>query len=268
MNARKAPARWSGLTAAELAARWGRPVHLRGDVPSTNDVARELATDGAPEGSVVLARSQTAGRGRSGHAWHSPRDAGVYASLLARPHDLFHPAPLTILAGLEIVERLAKAFPGLGPMLKWPNDLMAGDGKLGGLLAEATWRDGQPQELVIGVGVNVRPPGPEAPAEVRARAVSIDERTGTAAALVDVADAVVEGVAAAIRIAGPVLGSEQLERVDRYDWLRDRRCRLRLPDETEAIGGTSVGIAPDGALLFRPDRGGLRRVPLGTVEAE
>ena len=90
--------------------------------------------------------------------------------------------------------------------------------------------------------------------------------------LVDVADAVVRGLEKYLSHPAPVLTPALLDEVDRHDWLRDRRVRLTSPSaeegEAHATSGVCVGIAPDGALLFRPDRGALRRVQAGTVTAE
>ena len=86
------------------------------------------------------------------------------------------------------------------------------------------------------------------------------------------ADAVVRGLETHLSHPEPVLTQALLDEVDRHDWLRDRRVRLTSPGaeagETQGTSGVCVGIAPDGALLFRPDRGALRRVQSGTVTAE
>ncbi len=264
---------WGGIPAPELGERWSREtVHVLDSVQSTNDAAKQLAEDGAPDGTIVLAREQTKGRGRAGHSWYSPRDGGVYLSIVYHPRDLSHPAPLVILAGLGIVEELERSFAGLRPMLKWPNDLMVGDRKFGGILAEAAWSDAAPRYLVVGTGINVRPLGRKGPKDVRAGGAALDDYLEQPAELVDVADAVVRGLEKYLSHPEPVLTPALLDEVDRHDWLRDRRVLLTSPsaDEGEAhsTSGVCVGIAPDGALLFRPDRGALRRVQAGTVTAE
>ena len=257
----------------QLRELWSRDnVHVLDSVESTNDAAKQLAEDGAPDGTIVLAREQTKGRGRAGHAWHSPRDGGVYLSIVFHPRDLSHPAPLVILAGLGIAEQLERSLPGLRPMLKWPNDLMLGDGKFGGLLAEAAWSDAAPRYLVVGAGVNVRPLGRKAPKAVRAGGTALDDHLEQPAALVDVAAAVVRGLESHLSHPEPVLTAALLTELDRHYWLRDRRARLTsqgaVDGESQGTSGVCVGIAPDGSLLFRPDRGALRRVQAGSVTAE
>jgi BirA family biotin operon repressor/biotin-[acetyl-CoA-carboxylase] ligase len=258
---------WAGHSLEALQERWGREsVVLYGRIDSSNEAARQLADRAAPAGTVVLCREQTAGRGRAGRSWHSPRDAGVYLSLIFRPGDLSHPAMVSIMAGLGVVEALDSAFPGIRPGLKWPNDIIASDRKLGGVLAEASWTESHPRHLIVGVGLNVRPLASDAPDELKTRATALDSLLEGETLLVDVADAVIEGLEARLPDLPDVLAGSLLERVDRFDWLRDRRAALSPPGGTEGQRGTCVGIAPDGALLFRPDRGGLRRVQDGVVD--
>jgi BirA family biotin operon repressor/biotin-[acetyl-CoA-carboxylase] ligase len=192
---RRKTTEWAGESLEALQVRWDREsVVLYGKIDSTNEAARELAENGAAAGTIVLCREQTAGRGRAGHEWHSPRDAGVYLSMVLRPADLSHPGMISILGGLGVLERLDVHYQGLAPRLKWPNDLIAGGLKLGGVLAEATWSESRPRFLVVGVGINVRPLGSDVPAAVRDRATAIDSEIGATASLVEVADCVIAGL--------------------------------------------------------------------------
>lgn len=266
---RHAATKWEGLDAKGLAKRWGRArVVPFGKVDSTNDAAKELAETDAPAGTVVVCREQTAGRGRAGKRWASPPGRGVYLSAIFRPRDLAHPAPLSILAGLGVVRALDDRFSGLGPKLKWPNDVIVADRKCGGILAEAAWSEAVPRYLVVGVGINVRPLPKGTPAAIRRGAGSLEEALGRSVPLLDVADGVVEGLDMYLSDPPVVLEAPLLAVLDRYDWLRDRRVRLTPPGEESVSTGVCVGIAPDGALLFRPDRGALRRVENAIVEPE
>jgi len=260
--------KWAGLSADELRSRWDREeVHLYGSVASTNDLARDLAEEGAPGGTIVLAREQSGGRGRAGRAWYSPA-GGLYLSMIFRPGRVENPELLPILAGLGMAAQLERRIEGLAPALKWPNDLVTGDRKFGGILSEAAWGDDGIRHLVVGTGINVAPLGEGAPRGLRSRATSVEKAVGRKVALETVADAVVAGLEAYVPSAPPQLDAGLLQLADRYDWLRDRRVRVTPPDGKEALPGVCVGIAPDGALLFRPDRGALRRLHGGSVEAE
>jgi BirA family biotin operon repressor/biotin-[acetyl-CoA-carboxylase] ligase len=139
---------------------------------STNDDAKRLAADGAPEGTVVVAERQTAGRGRLGRTWDSPEGLGLYLSVLLRPVET---APLlgrysiaTAVATCEACRRLA----GKRVVLKWPNDVLAGGAKVAGILAEL--RQGRSgAELVLGIGINVNQRSQDFPPDVRTRATSL-----------------------------------------------------------------------------------------------
>lgn len=257
--------RWAGRTADELRDRWSREsVHPYGSVDSTNERAAELAESGAPAGTVVLAREQTEGRGRGGRRWHSPPDAGLYMSVIFRPDRIENPVLLQLVAGLGIAAELDSDFEGLGPAVKWPNDLIADGRKFGGVLSEAAWEEDTPRHLIVGAGINVGEPG-ELPEELRGGATSMQEVLGEEVPLVDVADAVLRGLERRLVDPPRSLDEPSLDLLDRYDWLRDRRVDVQPDDEDEYLDGVCVGVAPDGALLFRPDRGALRRLHSATV---
>lgn len=252
---------WAGHSRDALQSRWNRQhLHLFGSVPSTNDVAREMAEEGAPSGTVVLARSQSEGRGREGRTWHSPADLGVYLSIVLRPARVSNPNLLPILAGLGTAEELERRVEGLSPALKWPNDLMTDGRKFGGVLCEGAWDGEEIRFLVAGTGINVRPLPEEVSEGVRQGATSVDEAVGREVELALVAGAAAAGLEEQLTRPPPALDAGLLDLLDRFDWLRDRRVSVEIPGEEEPLEGVCVGIAPDGALLFRPDRGALRRL--------
>ncbi len=127
-----------------------------GATGSTNDDARALALEGAPEGTVVLASAQTSGRGRMGRAWESP-EGGVYLSALLRP-----PAGPPALAPLPLVVGLGVAYGlerlGVVPRLKWPNDVLVDGGKVAGVLVESGADSRGTRWAVAGIGLNVARP--------------------------------------------------------------------------------------------------------------
>ena len=124
---------------------------------STQDDARVLARLGAPEFSVVLSEIQTAGRGRRAKVWHSPAGAGLYFTVLLRPsRPLTELGVLPLLAGVAL-QRAIKLETGFEALLKWPNDVLAPDGrKLAGVLLEAEIEDGMARFVLLGMGINVR----------------------------------------------------------------------------------------------------------------
>jgi BirA family biotin operon repressor/biotin-[acetyl-CoA-carboxylase] ligase len=124
-------------------------------VDSTNSLLKDLAARGAAEGTIVIAGEQTAGRGRMERVWFSPGRSNLYLSLLLRPSvkpdQVFVLTMVMALATIEGVETVS----GLGPMIKWPNDLYVRGSKLGGILTEFCVRDRAVEYVVLGLGLNV-----------------------------------------------------------------------------------------------------------------
>src|SRR5712664_2432959 len=134
---------------------FGKRVHHFFKTNSTNQVALERGHAGEREGAVVLAEEQTAGRGRAGRAWVSERAAGIYVTLLLRPKLAPVQAPLlTMMAGLS-AHTAIQAQTGLAVDLKWPNDLLIGGKKAGGILTEMHAEPAQVRFVIVGIGLNV-----------------------------------------------------------------------------------------------------------------
>ena len=163
--------------AGDRVGRLGCRVTWFADVGSTNDEAIALANRGAEEGWLVGADSQSAGRGRHGRSWSSPPGAGLYLSVVLRPPS--HAAPLlTLAAGVGVAEGIHAA-TGAEPRLKWPNDVYlvsSGSRKVAGILAEGGTSGTRVDYVVVGVGVNVR--NAILPADVAARATSLEDEVG------------------------------------------------------------------------------------------
>jgi BirA family biotin operon repressor/biotin-[acetyl-CoA-carboxylase] ligase len=165
--------RYDGLDAEEIRRRTGAAqVELRSSVGSALDVAHQLAVSCAPQGLLVVAEEQTAGRGRQGRTWHSAAGAGVWLAALLRPEEPPSPGALAIRVGLAAVAAVQEVAPRAAPRLKWPNDLMVRDRKAGGVLCEARWQGGKLGWIAVGVGINVRFP---VAAEVRHSAIALKE---------------------------------------------------------------------------------------------
>ena len=223
--------RWEREDARALAARLGVPrVVLHDSVSSTLDVAHEAAAAGAPAGTLVLADRQTAGRGRAGRRWSSGPGAGIWLTLVERPRDGAALGALPLRLGMAAAAAL-DPFAGAPVQLKWPNDLQVSGRKLAGILVEARWRDGAPDWIAVGMGINVRAPEGVADAVGLARAVSRLEPLA----------AVVPALRAAAAREGP-LAPDELAAYARRDAARGRRC-------VEPLEGRVEGIAPGGELI-------------------
>lgn len=153
--------------------RWRRERYVR--VDSTNDLVLARARAGEAEGLVVIAERQSRGRGRHGRVWQSP-PGNLYMSVLLRPsRPRGELGSLSLVVGLAAREGVAAATAGrIRPRLKWPNDLLVGDAKLGGILLEAAPTDGEGTAVAAGIGLNVarRPDLPQRPATVLAEWVA------------------------------------------------------------------------------------------------
>ena len=153
-------------------------------IGSTNDEAMSRSAKALaerPEGLVIVASEQTAGRGRRGHTWFSPPGAGLYVSVVLAPATSIDPARattlLTLAAGVALAEGIAEA-TGLAVDLKWPNDMQVSRRKLGGILAESSGTGGRADTVVVGYGLNVL--ATAFPPELRDRATSLESELGRA----------------------------------------------------------------------------------------
>ena len=160
------------FTRALTTRRVGRRLIARATVESTNDVAWDAIAEGMPDGTVVVADTQTRGRGRAGRSWHTAPGRGLALSVALHPGcDLRRHGTLPLAAGLALAEALESL--GGKPRLKWPNDLLIGDRKVSGILCESRRRAGGGDAVVIGVGVNVAQRAADFPGELAAAATSL-----------------------------------------------------------------------------------------------
>ena len=147
-------------------------------VDSTNAEVKRRAAENAPDGLVVTARQQTAGRGRAGRSFHSPDGCGLYLSALLRPQlppeGVSH---LTAWTGVAVCDAIFTVC-GIRPRIKWINDLIWNEKKLCGILTELLLRDGHPDGLVVGIGINVNHRPEDFPPELRATATSLSMELG------------------------------------------------------------------------------------------
>lgn len=270
-RARSALASGSGARFADV--RWVP------ETGSTNSDAMALARDGAPEGIVLVADHQAAGRGRAGRAWVAPAEASLLLSVLLRP-----PAPVVDLVTMAVAVAAAEAIEavaGFSPRLKWPNDLVwPGDGsaldrKLAGVLAEADWPAGSTADsghrppvtgerlaVVVGIGINVRWPD-ELPEELAEIAVACNHVSDAVVDREDLLIALLERLAP--RYADLVAG----ERAPLLDAWRGRSAtlgrRVRVDLGTDDVVGTAVDVTSAGHLVVETLDGDRRVLAVGDV---
>ena len=253
------------LTRIEAATSVRRVVY-RDTTPSTNDLAIELAADPALRApTLVLAGEQTAGRGRGANRWWSAPGALTF-SLIVDPADLGLPPDawprLSLATAVAACDALARLAPGVALGVKWPNDVVAADRKIGGILIEGPHHaPPTPRRLVVGVGLNVNNLWSEAPAELRATATSLADTTGGTHNLTEVLVRLLESITDRW---------EQLRTLDtRLPTAWRQLCVLRgrsvaVEIDHDILQGHCQGIAEDGALLVESEQG-LRRLTHGVV---
>lgn len=227
-------------------------LHYFERVSSTMDVIHQLASEGAAEGTAVIAGEQLEGRGSRGRSWHSP-PGGLWLSMLFRPPAAGAVEVMSLRVGLTVAESL-DPFVSHPLRLKWPNDLMLGRRKVGGVLCEARWQGEALGWVAVGIGMNVRNRIPD---ELSPIAVSLDtERPDVT--VEEVADAVA-GALRRLDLGFGALSPSELERFGHRDWLRGQRI-------DHPVTGTVAGLRKDGALLVRTAKG--FEIPLrsGSVE--
>ena len=158
---------------------WRDTLYWYDTIDSTNTRAKELAKDGAPTGTVLIAGNQTGGRGRMGRSFSSPEGMGVYLSVILRPgckaDALMHLTCAVAVAACKATEKATGIFPGI----KWINDLVCGKEKLGGILTEMSVNSGGIAEwAVVGVGINCCQTKADFPPELQDMATSLLLQTG------------------------------------------------------------------------------------------
>jgi BirA family biotin operon repressor/biotin-[acetyl-CoA-carboxylase] ligase len=218
------------------------------------DEAHALAQSGAPAGTLVLARHQLAGRGRGGRRWQAAPDAGFWGTFIERPRDAEMLSVLALRVGLALADALAPLVDGpIG--LKWPNDLLVNGGKLAGILIEARWRDGQPEWVAIGIGVNRLVPD------------TLDAPTAWPLATVRAGvtlEAMLTAIVAPVRAAAAGSGLLTAAECDRWaarDAARGRRTTL-------PVAGIVEGINASGSVLIRTPDGLVQSVQSGSLQLE
>ena len=264
------------LLTAELI---GSEIHIFDRVESTNDTAKEIAISGCKEGSVVIADSQSKGRGRQGRMWESPSGVGIYLSIILKPKKVV--SQLTLVAGVAVAEAINESFKfqvssfklknlknlqlatcNLQPKLKWPNDININGKKAGGILTEGISKG---KAVIVGIGINVNTPpwgGEGFPDELKDKATSIMMETGK-------------------RVDRNLLIAELLNSFEywyekfieegetvmkRWRELSDTfGRRISVSAENKVFEGVAEMIDSEGSLMLRQNNGSLKRISAGEI---
>ena len=228
------------------------------ETDSTNMRAHALARQGSPEGTIVIADSQTAGRGQFGRSWHSPPGKGIYLSVILRPKI----PPMRMLgATLMSAVCLADVLKGLcriDAAIKWPNDLLVRGRKISGILTEMSSKGGVLDYFIVGVGINLAHTREDFPPEIRDKATSVLLETGSVCDRTNLVTAFLRVFHLSYR---EYLENGPASFADRWNTLsatNGKRVRIRHAGTHNE--GIFMGIDDNGAVLIRGDDGLIRRL--------
>jgi len=245
------------------AKRLGTRFHYFTELHSTNIRARELAESGAAQGEIVIAESQTQGRGRLGRRWESPPLSNLYLSIVLRPGlPPKHAPQITLTAAVALVETVASFLPR-SPVIKWPNDILVDGKKLAGILTEAACDTERVQYVILGIGLNVNYRAEAMPETLRRRATSMADAAGEKLSRETVLVRLIHDLD---RCYGELeeSGFAALRpRWEEHFGLRGRRVRVELGSQT--IIGRAQGIDSKGALILETDDEQRRSIIAGDV---
>ena len=249
-----------GLDLHELkpSLRWlGREIEVHESLDSTNLRAEQRARDGAPQGTIVLADRQTAGRGRLGRSFFSPGQRSLYLSVVLRPTcapDDLHRA--VFAAAVAVAETARSHLPASVPVeIKWPNDVLLAGRKTSGINLPAHIEGGRVHWAILGIGVNVNTLVGEFPAELRELATSLRIAGGTRLDRVEVAGQLLERLERQLDLLAAGRFGEVLEGWRNYFRMRGSRVRVGGPGTAREIEGTVSGVDESGALLLDTSAG-------------
>jgi BirA family biotin operon repressor/biotin-[acetyl-CoA-carboxylase] ligase len=248
----------------------GRKIYYFDRVSSTMDVAMQLGNKNTPEGTLVVAESQTKGRGRLGRSWISPKYKGIYFSLILKPDILPACAPiLTLVACVSIYEGI-KQITGIETQIKWPNDILIHNKKLGGILTELKAELDATSFVVIGIGLNVNNDSNELVREAislkeakkyQSCACPTDrqENINRTELLKEILRKIEENFLILQKKGSPPI----LEKWRNYNVTLGRRVKVSC--HKEHFEGEAVDIDTDGGLLVRRDSGIIEKFMAGDV---
>ena len=249
-----------------MASRFGHPAYHYASTDTTMRAAAALARQGCPEGTIVTADEQTAGRGRLGRSWASQAGCGLYLSLVLRPPILPHLAPMLTLAAGVGVKEAVEGLTGLSCDIRWPNDILVKERKFCGILVEMETERQRVGHLIVGIGINLDQE--EFPPDLGRTATSLRIETGRNWSRLQVLDPVLRSLEASYDLyleggAEPVLEAFQAA----SSYARGRRVVIEGGPEDGSLpaGGVTAGLNQQGLLLLEDGRGSVSPVVAGSV---
>jgi BirA family biotin operon repressor/biotin-[acetyl-CoA-carboxylase] ligase len=237
----------------------GKKIYYFDSVASTMGVAMQLGIKGAPEGTLVLTESQTKGKGRLGRNWFSPKHKGIYLSLILRPKTLPSQASmLTLLSAVSTCEAI-KATVDMDARIKWPNDMLLGNKKLGGILTELNAEMDKINFVIIGIGLNVN----NDKKTLISGATSLKEHKKEQISRVSLLREILRKIEENYLLLQAKGTHSIIEKWREHSITLGRRVKVYC--QKEHIEGEALDVDIDGGLLIRKDSGITQKVMAGDV---
>ncbi len=234
------------------------------EIDSTNNYARNAAQQGAPEGTVVVAEMQTAGRGRRGRTWFSPAAQGIYMSIILRP---VMPLPqlsrIPLMAAVALAETL-RAIPGLDARIKWPNDILIHNRKIAGILSEAVADMDGIDYVVAGFGININNDPSEFPLDLRMPATSVQAEQHQSLSRVRLLQILLYNLE--LRYKQLLAGDFDLILNKARDLSMVIGQDVRLETSEGSVIGRAIDLNQDGYLVVAGPNGTIQTVMSGEIE--
>jgi BirA family biotin operon repressor/biotin-[acetyl-CoA-carboxylase] ligase len=240
----------------------GCELYYYDSIDSTNTKAKELAEDGHPSGTLVVADQQTAGKGRRGRSWESPMGTGIFMTLMLKPEINPNNASMLTLVAAMATTRAIRRVTGVPAMIKWPNDIVMNGKKVCGILTEMSAQFNYINHIVIGIGINVH--NEEFPEEIKETASSLFLESGQHIHRASLIEAFLEEFE---DVYAEYLKTEDMEGLQKeYDTMLVNRGRqVRVLDPKEPFEGVALGITSTGELRVRKEDGTIAEVHSGEV---
>lgn len=255
----------SKLARALNSKSFGQRIVVLDSTVSTQQDAMRLAEEGAPEGTVVIAEEQTAGRGRFGRRWFSPRGKGIWMSIVLRPtQPLAFTPQLTLLTGVAMcraIRRLTDVEVGI----KWPNDLLIHGRKVSGILLESATEDQRVRYCIAGLGIDVNLNPEDYPAELLQVGTSLKIETGREIERTALIAAVLEEMEQLCKLYAEQ-GFQPIAMLwEALSVTINRSVQVHTGQDIP-VEGTAVGLDPSGALVIETDQGERIQIISGDVQ--
>jgi len=238
-------------------------INYQETVDSTNLAARQLAENGAGNFTVIAADEQLSGRGRHGRNWHSPKDKGLWFTIILRPQAAA-PAKIssiTLVTAAVVADYLNTI--NLSLTVKWPNDLLARGKKAGGILTEFKGEPDRTEYLLIGIGLNVHHHADDFPDELKALATSLSLESNTDIKRTELLLAILDKLQQAYELYFAAGFAPFLQLWKKYNVTLGRRVKVELPQGS--IEGKAIELNGNGALVLQDESGVIHTISYGEI---